>query len=295
VTNTMPSVADARAAYARRICAGLECEALEPAFARVPREDFMGPGPWQLIFPDDFAAGYQTTPDGDPRHLYQDVLVALDAGRGINNGHPSSLARWLAALDLNSGDRVAHVGCGVGYYSAVMATIAGESGELIGLEFDPMLADRAQASLARHPQVVVHCGDGSAFPLTQRDAIFASAGATTPMPWLAALAPNGRLLLPLTVSAPEREVGAGHYLLVTRRGAGFAARFISPVGIFHCVGARSDAGSKRLAHAFQAGGHDEVRSLRTAPHEREVACWLHAEDFCLSRAIPDPRDGSIAG
>ena len=43
---------------------------------------------------------YSTTPDADPAQLYQDVLVAIDASRNLNNGHPSSLALWIAALGL---------------------------------------------------------------------------------------------------------------------------------------------------------------------------------------------------
>jgi protein-L-isoaspartate(D-aspartate) O-methyltransferase len=34
-------------------------------------------------------AEYWTTDDADPRHVYYDVLIALDGSRGINNGQPS--------------------------------------------------------------------------------------------------------------------------------------------------------------------------------------------------------------
>jgi len=48
----------------------------------------MGAGPWQIMA----SAGYRTTPDDDPRHVYHDVLIALQAERLLNNGHPSFLA-----------------------------------------------------------------------------------------------------------------------------------------------------------------------------------------------------------
>jgi len=34
---------------------------------------------------------------------------------------PAALARWLDTLDLAPGERLLHVGCGVGYYTAIGA------------------------------------------------------------------------------------------------------------------------------------------------------------------------------
>ena len=44
----------------------------------------------------------------------------------LNNGQPSYLAFCLDNLDLREGDRVLHVGCGVGYYT-VMAAFTGQT------------------------------------------------------------------------------------------------------------------------------------------------------------------------
>src|SRR5262249_17380606 len=57
------------------------------AFASVPRERFLGPGPWRLLPGDCPDAGF-LTPD-DPRWLYHDTLVTIDQSRGLNNGLPS--------------------------------------------------------------------------------------------------------------------------------------------------------------------------------------------------------------
>ena len=84
--------------------------------------------------------GYTTTVDANPGHLYRDVLVAIDAARFLNNGHPSSLAAWFDALDLQPADRVLHVGCGVGYYTAVVAETVGEQGYVTAVEIDAELA-----------------------------------------------------------------------------------------------------------------------------------------------------------
>jgi protein-L-isoaspartate(D-aspartate) O-methyltransferase len=37
---------------------------------------------------------YWTTVNANPRHVYHDVLIALDETRGINNGQPSLWANF---------------------------------------------------------------------------------------------------------------------------------------------------------------------------------------------------------
>ena len=89
------------------------------AFAQVPREHFVGPGPWQVFVGD----GYVATPSDDPRFLYQDVLIALAPERNINNGQPSLHARCLAVCAPTAGESVFHLGAGTGYYSAILAIL----------------------------------------------------------------------------------------------------------------------------------------------------------------------------
>jgi protein-L-isoaspartate(D-aspartate) O-methyltransferase len=163
----------ARREFAEKIrtTAGLRSEALVRAFASVPREDFVGPGPWKLLRPPDVGR-YAVTPDGDPRHLYDCVLVALDASRGLNNGEPASLARWLDSLDLAPGDRVLHIGCGVGYYTAIAAEAVTPGGRVVGVEVDPELAERARRNLIPWPSVTVVCADGCEFEAEPFDVIF---------------------------------------------------------------------------------------------------------------------------
>src|SRR5262249_62421972 len=118
----MDPLAKVRREYAEKIraIAGLHSGALARAFAAVAREASVGPGPWQILgLPD--VTRYETTPDADARRLYDNVLVALDADRNLNNGEPATLARWLDALELAPGDRFLHIGCGVGYYTAIAA------------------------------------------------------------------------------------------------------------------------------------------------------------------------------
>jgi protein-L-isoaspartate(D-aspartate) O-methyltransferase len=54
---------------------------------------------------------YWTTEDTDPRHLYHDVLIAIDEERPLNNGQASLWARMYDQLELRRGDHVVHVAC----------------------------------------------------------------------------------------------------------------------------------------------------------------------------------------
>jgi protein-L-isoaspartate(D-aspartate) O-methyltransferase len=274
----------ARREFAEKIrsLAGLRSGLLAEALATVRREDFLGPGPWQILRLAESSRGYEQTPDDDPRHVYDNVLVALDARRNLNNGEPAALLRWLDELELAPSDRVLHVGCGVGYYTAVAAAAVPE-GSVVGVELDPRLAELARRNLARTPNASVLAGDGSALTGGAFDAIFVNAGATEPLAsWLGALASGGRLLVPMTVALPQPGLGAGHMLRLTRSAGGFAARFTSPVGIFDCAGARTESGEALLRAAYSRGGQERVRSLRRDAHEAGPGCWLHARSFCLS-------------
>src|SRR3954454_2268933 len=81
----------ARRAYATkpRYLARIRSAAVVEAFAAVPREHFLGPGPWQILGPPGTIDGdYWLTEDADPRHLYHNILI-VDASRRFNNGEPS--------------------------------------------------------------------------------------------------------------------------------------------------------------------------------------------------------------
>ena len=84
------SIKQARQRYAEelRFTARVGSREVVTAFASVPRERFVGPGPWRVRSPMNMRE-YWTTEDADPRHVYHDVLIALDEAHGINNGQPS--------------------------------------------------------------------------------------------------------------------------------------------------------------------------------------------------------------
>ena len=255
-------------------------ERLIAAFANTPREKYVGPGPWKIFA----GGGLLETPSDDPAFLYQDVVVALAPERRINNGQPVLHAMCLAALDVQPGQAVAHIGAGTGYYTAILANLAGPSGTVAAYEIEADLAARAAANLAEFPNVTVHTRNAAEGPLPPSDAIYVNAAATAPLDtWLDALRPKGRLLFPLTpADGPGGTPAAGAMLLITRNeNNSYAARFLSPAMFIPCVGARDDATAAKLSEAFKRGDMRNVRSLRrhTPPDETS---WCSGEGWWLS-------------
>ena len=275
-----------------RFTANVSSHAVIEAFATVPRERFVGAGPWRIRSPgwrlgpgDD----YWTTEGADPRDVYHDVLIALDEERGINNGQPSLWAGLFDQVGITAGEYVLHLGCGTGYYTAIAAELASAHGKITAVEIDPELAARARTALAPWPQASVLNADGSSISLDPADMIIAGAGATHPLPaWLDALNKGGRLLLPMTASDQW-----GGIVLVTRQSAGaYAARFLRPAGFIDFAGARSPDISRRLAEAFRRDRGIPVKSLRRAPDEPDETCWLAGEGWWLSTAAEEGEQSS---
>jgi protein-L-isoaspartate(D-aspartate) O-methyltransferase len=280
------SVAQVRAWYAEEVRAAgpVDSEAVVRAFAEVPRERFLGTGPWRFIAQVGRGA-YRTTPDADPRHVYHDVVVALDETRRLNNGQPSLWGFVLDQLDIRTGEVVLHIGCGTGYYSAILAEIVGAGGHVLAVEQHAELAERAREALALWQQAAVVQADGASFAAGPQDVVVVSAGATHPLPaWLAALRPGGRLVFPLT----SERLG-GYMLKVARTGAGerLAATLLCRAWFIPFTGGRDAALDELLATAIEGGQSEQVSSLRLDGHAADESCWLHGDGFCLSRVDPD--------
>jgi protein-L-isoaspartate(D-aspartate) O-methyltransferase len=273
-----------------RFVANLESPALVDAFARVPREKFIGPGPWQVGSAEVrglAAAGMGRAvyvPVDDARHLYHNVVVVLDAARDINNGQPSALAHWINGLQLQTGNRVYHLGCGVGYYTAIMAEVVGSKGSVVASEIDPELAARARENLSAYANVEVHAVDGGEFDPGDCDAMLINAGVTHPHPlWLDRLREGGRLVLPITLATSET-LGAGLMIKIVRRPNGFSAHGVTPVGIYSCKSVRDPELEPLLREALVTQKLFRVRSFRRDEHEQQDTCFIHGKGVCFSGA-----------
>lgn len=278
-----------RRAYAKQIMAVMNVShaRVEAAFASTAREAFLGPGPWYRAGwrPDE----YLTTPDTNPVYLYTNDLFGLIPERGLNNGQPSLHAMLMAAADPQEGDHVVHIGAGVGYYTAILARLAGETGRATAIEIDPGLAGRAANNFSGWRNVSVICGDGTATEFDRADVIYVNAGVTSPADiWLDRLADGGRLVLPLSSNEAFNRgkiAGSGFHgavFLITRHGDEFKARVISPVRIIPCDGMRDDASERALAAALSNGGMERVTRLYRNEHIPEDRRWLQGAGWCLA-------------
>jgi protein-L-isoaspartate(D-aspartate) O-methyltransferase len=142
------------------------------AMLNVPREAFVPPGREEVA--------------------YLGENLWLGPGRVLLE--PRSFAKMLDALDLQPGERVLHVGAGLGYGAAVMARMGAR---VVALEEDGARAAAAEAALAREgAEVVVRHGPlaGGAPDLGPFDAV-AIEGAVEEVPaaLLAQVARGGRI------------------------------------------------------------------------------------------------------
>ena len=198
-------------------------------------------------------------------------------GRHLFNGAPGVVARIVDALALTRGARVLHVGAGLGYYSALLAHVAGPTGRVVAIEIDPALAAAAAANLAPTPWVEVRCGNGFPDPGESFDAILVNAGVTHVHPeWLNAMAPGARVAVPLTATMPGMAptLGKGVTVLFTRTsGEDLAARVLGFIAIYSGLDLRDDATNARLGQALMRAPWPAFKRLRRDEHPETAQCW----------------------
>jgi protein-L-isoaspartate(D-aspartate) O-methyltransferase len=179
-----------------------------------------------------------------PRHLflpgvaldlvYSDEAIPtkrLDSGQAISSSsQPAIMAIMLEQLGLEPGMRVLEIGAGTGYNAALMATIVGETGQVVALDIDEDIVENARAHLAAAglDRVQVVCGDGGyGYPdAAPYDRIILTVGAWDIAPaWQEQLTPGGRILLPLSLNGPQVSVALapadGHLASVSVATCGF--------------------------------------------------------------------------
>jgi protein-L-isoaspartate(D-aspartate) O-methyltransferase len=286
---TDAELAVVRRAYARQMmaAAGVQNERVEAAFAAVRREDFLCAPPWQFMrWPPTPAP-----PRDDPVSIYQDVVIALQADRGVNNGSPSLHAMMLHDLAVEPGQHVAHIGAGAGYYTAMLAELVEPTGHVSAYEFDADLAERARANLKPWPNVTVHQADGAQAPTDRVDRIYVNFGVAAPAAaWLDHLKPGGKLLFAIGAPHPNartkfpRHTARGAALLIDRQPNGFAAKWLYPAYYVCAEGelAGDEKSELALYDAFEKGGIEFIKSLRWNEPADPARCWYWTPRWALS-------------
>lgn len=120
--------------------------------------------------------------------------------------------------------------------------------------------------------------------------IYVNAGVTRPaVHWLDHLADGGRLVLPLTTSqaftppATVTDIATrGAVFLIERRGHDFLARWISPVAVFPCAGARDEESERALAAALSTGRWSEVTRLYRHTDIADESAFLKGRGWSLA-------------
>jgi protein-L-isoaspartate(D-aspartate) O-methyltransferase len=239
---------------------------IERIFELVPRQAFLPRGPWKI----NVGAGYFDTPSADPIYVYQNVVVALDADKGINNGEPLLHARWIGAIAPQPGETVTHIGAGMGYYSAILSMLVRPGGRLIGFEIEPDLAAAARRNLEPFENASIVTGDATLFDTPPSDVIYVNAGVIAPPErWLAALRPGGRMIFPWR---PSETVALA--VIVTRLPSGFQVEPLMPAWFIPCIGASTAASDAPSPNHASAWGSRSIHLSRDrAPDESATAIY----------------------
>lgn len=177
-----------KAGYAR-------CGLVEAALREVPRHRFV--------------------PAATVEDAYADIAVitkrACDGAALSCASVPTVVAMMLDQLDVRRGDRILEIGAGTGYNAALLAHLAGPSGQVSTVDIDLEVAAQARQGLEvtgyRRVRVITRDGALGAEEHAPYDRIIVTVGAwDLPPAWWTQLAPGGRLVVPLRWRGQTRSV-----------------------------------------------------------------------------------------
>jgi len=176
---------DARTSELARRGIDPNADAISRAVRDVPRERFV---------PIDALA-----------EAHRDVAISLeeDTDDAEAKATISAMHAYIAqfrALDLGAGDALVDLGGGTGYGAAVAATIVGERGAVTTIEIDADLSARAAELLRGASNVRVlrrDAHDTDVWRGARKVSVGFDVGEEVPSAWMDALAPGGRLVVPV--------------------------------------------------------------------------------------------------
>jgi len=184
-----------------------------------------------------------------PRHVFvpevpveeayvDDAIVTKQDPAGLpisSSSQPTIMAIMLDQLAAQPGHRVLEIGAGTGYNAALLAHLVGAHGEVVSVDIDQDVVDRARTALATagYPDVTVVCADGAdGYPArAPYDRIIATVGVWELAPsWLDQLAPAGRIVVPLDLRGAQCSVA------FERDGGCWVSRSVEPCGFMRMRG-----------------------------------------------------------
>lgn len=209
----------------------------------VPREAFI---------PDRIWVGLQAIdrsvePDGWLRAVYGDepIVTQFDDGRTgwpevgelptCSASMPSVVVGMLDALRVEPGQRVLKLGTGTGFNAALLAELVGESGRVVTVEIDNVLAREARQRLSSagydHGRVRVVVGDAGygAVDDGPYDRIIATMSVhvgRVPYAWVEQTKPGGIIVTPI-----RADLASGPLVAFTVHGDGTATGRTLPMGV----------------------------------------------------------------
>jgi protein-L-isoaspartate(D-aspartate) O-methyltransferase len=200
-----------RQSYAKQVltAAGVNDARIESAYAAVRREDFLGPGPWEIVC----SGNYVRTPSDDPVYLYTNDCARCRRARR---------SCWRRRRLLQRDIRRTRWKEWPGYSDRIPSRTR----------------DAGQSQSPRLFQCRGPAG-GTARSRRFREAhvVYVNAGATRPADiWLDQLAEGGRLVLPLTTdqgfSDTFDKITSGVVFRIERRGDAYLANWRLPLLYF---------------------------------------------------------------
>ena len=231
---------------------------LVKAFAMVPREQFLGPGPWMVVSENPYMAagtsfGRLVSVSARLRTRIRAASTTTSPSRSIRRGSCSTASpAHSRSGSIRSISRPARACSTSAPASATTprscAQCVGPSGRVVAFEIDADLAAAAARNLAPLPWVDRRAAATRRRWLSETfDAILVNAGVTHPLDaWLDALAPGGRMILPITAAMPAMgsTLGKGLVFLLTRTDDTIGARVMTMVAVYSAIGLRDRAAQR---------------------------------------------------
>ena len=261
-----------------RFVARVEDPTVIDAFATVPRERFVG----RRVHSKSSALEHEGLLDAarwESRRRLSRRVDRLRRTRRLNNGQPSLWAFVFDKLGIACGECVVHLGCGIGYYSAILAELVGPTGKVLAIEIDEPsggASSRGAFALASGHRRQRRRGELRGRKRCRRRQRRSNSSLPA---WLESLSPEGTAGFSYDGDERRRRHAARE---APWRDA-FEARFLCPVWFYEFAGARDADVSDRLARAFARDGARSQVGSHGRACRRGHSCWLHGERWCLSR------------